>query len=132
MAFAVIYLPLITEFGGSRAEVAMVQSAVFLVGGISGPLIGWAFDRLGPRLLLQAGALVAAAALALASRVHSLVALIAIYGVIGGLGLAAFGSQANMSIAALWYPRARGRAIAVADLARASAHSASFPSLRSS
>ncbi len=116
MAFAVIYLPLITEFGGSRAEVAMVQSAVFLVGGISGPLIGWAFDRLGPRLLLQAGALVAAAALALASRVHSLVALIAIYGVIGGLGLAAFGSQANMSIAALWYPRARGRAIAVADL----------------
>ena len=53
MAFAVIYLPLITEFGGSRAEVAMVQSAVFLVGGISGPLIGWAFDRLGPRLLLR-------------------------------------------------------------------------------
>src|SRR3989442_12296423 len=48
MAFAVIYLPLITEFGGSRAEVAMVQSAVFLVGGVSGPLIGWAFDRLGP------------------------------------------------------------------------------------
>src|SRR5439155_845586 len=50
MAFAVIYLPLITEFGGSRAEVPMVQSAVFLVGGISGPLIGWAFDRLGPWL----------------------------------------------------------------------------------
>ena len=31
MAFAVIYLPLITEFGGSRAEVATVQSAVVLV-----------------------------------------------------------------------------------------------------
>jgi len=116
MAFAVIYLPLITEFGGSRAEVATVQSAVFLVGGVSGPLIGWAFDRLGPRLLVQSGALVAAAALALASRVHSLAALVVVYGVIGGLGLAAFGSQANMSIAALWYPRARGRAIAVADL----------------
>jgi sugar phosphate permease len=116
MSFAVIYLPLIMEFGGSRAEVATVQSAVFLVGGISGPLIGWAFDRLGPRQLVQAGALVAAAALAVASRVSSLFALVIIYGVIGGLGLASFGSQANMSIAALWYPRARGRAIAVADL----------------
>jgi MFS family permease len=116
MSFAVIYLPLIMEFGGSRAEVATVQSAVFLVGGISGPLIGWVFDRLGPRRLVQAGALVAAAALAVASRVDSLFALVVIYGVIGGLGLAAFGSQANMSIAALWYPRARGRAIAVADL----------------
>ena len=55
MAFAALYLPLIEEFGASRAEVATVQSAVFLVGGFSGPLIGWAFDRLGPRLLLQAG-----------------------------------------------------------------------------
>src|SRR5207247_9188278 len=116
MAFAVIYLPLITEFGGSRAEVAMVQSAVFLVGGISGPLIGWAFDRLGPRLLLQAGALVAAAALALASRVHSLVALIAIYGVIGGLGLAAVGGRANMSVEAHWFQRARGGGVAVGGL----------------
>ncbi len=116
MAFAVLYLPLITEFGGSRAEVAIVQSAVFLVGGVSGPLIGWVFDRLGPRVLVQSGTLVAAAAFALASRVHSLPALVIVYGVVGGLGLAAFGSQANMALAALWYPRARGRAIAVADL----------------
>src|SRR3989454_8898095 len=104
MAFAVIYLPLITEFGGSRAEVAMVQSAVFLVGGISGPLIGWAFDRLGPRLLLQAGALVAAAALAPASRGHPLLALLPLYGGIGGLRPGAVRGHGHNSIAALLDP----------------------------
>jgi MFS family permease len=116
MAFAVLYLPLLEEFGGSRAEVAMVQSAVLLVGGFAGPLIGWAFDRLGPRALFQAGAVLAAAAFVLASRAASLPALVVAYGLAGGLGLAALGSQGNLIVAALWYPAARGRAIAVADL----------------
>lgn len=116
MGFAILYLPLVREFQGSRAEVALVQSVVLLLGGFGSPLIGWAFDRLGPRRLFQWGALLAAAALLAASRARSLSALILLYGVGGGLGLAALGSQANMIVAALWYPRARGRAIAVADL----------------
>jgi MFS family permease len=116
MAFAVLYLPLIAEFGGSRADVAVVQSAVLLLGGVSGPLVGWGFDRLGPGRLFQAGALLAAVAFVVASGVESLPALIVTYGIVGGLGLAALGSQANMVVAALWYPQARGRAIALVDL----------------
>lgn len=116
MAFAVLYLPLIAEFDGSRGEVAIVQSAVLLLGGFSGPLIGWAFDRVGPRRLVQGGALLAALAFVLASRAASLPLLVLTYGVLGGLALSTFGSQANMTVAALWYPAARGRAIAVADL----------------
>jgi MFS family permease len=116
MAFAVLYLPLVGEFGGSRGEVATVQSAALLLGGFSGPLVGWAFDRLGPRRLFQGGAVLGALAFALASRVDSLALLVLTYGVLGGLALAALGSQGNMIVAALWYPGARGRAIAVADL----------------
>ena len=74
MAFAVIYLPLITEFGGSRAEVAMVQSAVFLVGGVSGPLIGWAFDRPGP-IFDATGSYVGAFAVAVTALVIGVVAM---------------------------------------------------------
>lgn len=116
MAFAVLYLPLIAEFRASRADVAVVQSAVLMLGGVSGPLIGWAFDRVGPRQLFRAGAVLAAVAFVGASRVESLPALIITYGIIGGLGLAALGSQISMIVAALWYPRARGRAIAMVDL----------------
>jgi MFS family permease len=38
------------------------------------------------------------------------------YGVLGGLGLSGLGGQASMTVAALWYPAARGRAIALVDL----------------
>ncbi|MBI4591615.1 MAG: MFS transporter [Candidatus Rokubacteria bacterium] len=116
MAFAVLYLPLIQEFGGSRADVAVVQSAVLLLGGFSGPAIGYALDRLGPRRLFQGGALLAALGLVLASGAAGLPFLLLTYGLMAGLGLAALGSQPNMVVAALWYPGARGRAIAVADL----------------
>ncbi|MBI2553279.1 MAG: MFS transporter [Candidatus Rokubacteria bacterium] len=116
MAFAVLYLPLIEEFGASRAEVAAVQSAVLLLGGFGGPAIGYALDRLGPRRLFQGGALLAALGLLLASRAGSLPVLLLTYGILTGLGLSALGSQPNMVVAALWYPGARGKAIAVADL----------------
>ncbi len=116
MAFAVLYLPLIGEFGGSRAEVAGVQSTVFLLGGASAPLIGYALDRLGPRRLFQSGAVLAALGLLFGGQATSLPLLLLAYGVIGGFGLSALGSQANMVVAALWYPNARGKAIAVADL----------------
>jgi predicted MFS family arabinose efflux permease len=118
-SFAVLYLPLIDEFGGSRAEVATVQSAALLLAGVTGPLVGAAFDRLGPRILFQASALLAAAALVAASRVTSLPMLVLTYGIWGGLALAPLSSQTNMTVAALWYPRARGRAIAVVDLGTA-------------
>jgi MFS family permease len=116
MAFAVLYLPLVEAFSASRAEAAAVQSTVLLLGGVGGPLVGWLFDRLGPRRLFQAGALLAAGAFLAASQTRSLTGLVLSYGLVGGLGLAALGSQANMTLAALWYPGARGRAIAVADL----------------
>jgi predicted MFS family arabinose efflux permease len=116
MAFAVLYLPLVREFGGSRAEVAAVQSTVFLLGGAGAPLIGYALDHLGPRRLFQSGAVLAALGLLAASQAGSLPVLLLAYGVIGGLGLSALGSQPNMVVAALWYPNARGKAIAVADL----------------
>ena len=116
MAFAVLYLPLIDEFGASRGAVAAVQALVLFIGDGAGPLVGHGLDRLGPRRLIQGGAAVAALGLLAASRVHALWALALTYGVVGGLGLAALGSQVNMVIAALWFPGARGRAIAVADL----------------
>jgi len=116
MAFGVLYLPLVEEFGGSRAWVAAVQSAVLVLGGFSGPAIGYALDRLGPRRLFQFGALIAAAGLLAATLARSLPLLFLTYGLMTGLGLAALGSQPNMVVAALWYPEARGRAIAVADL----------------
>ena len=81
MAFAVLYLPLIQEFGASRAEVAGIQSVVLLLGGFRGPAVGYALDRLGPRRLFQGGTLLAALGLLLASQAESLSFLLLTYGV---------------------------------------------------
>ena len=116
MAFAVLYLPLVEEFGASRGDVALVQSVALLLGGFTGPIVGWGIDRLGPRRFFPACALLAIVGLVLASRARSLPVLILTYGVLGGLGLSGLASQANMTVAALWYPHARGRAIAAVDL----------------
>src|SRR5262245_45628298 len=97
-SFAVLYLPLIAEFGGSRAEVATVQSAALLLAGATGPLVGTAFDRLGPRILFQASAVLAAASLVAASRVASLPMLVLTYGIWGGLAVAPLSSQTNMTV----------------------------------
>ena len=37
MSFAVLYLPLVAEFGGSRGEVAAAQSVSLLLGGFTAP-----------------------------------------------------------------------------------------------
>ena len=116
MAFAVLYLPLVSEFAAPRAEVAGIQSVALLLGGFTGPLVGWGLDRLGPRRFFPACAVLAACGLVLASRAESLAGLALTYGVLCGLGLSGLGSQANMTVAALWYPQARGRAIALVDL----------------
>jgi len=60
LAFGVLYLPLVREFGEGRGMVAAVQSAVLLLTGLGAPLVGAALDRWGPRRLFQVGAAVAA------------------------------------------------------------------------
>src|SRR2546426_8438876 len=63
MSFAVLYLPLVAEFGGSRGEVAAAPSGSPLLGGFAGPPVGGAFDPVGRRRLLPGGARLGPAAL---------------------------------------------------------------------
>jgi predicted MFS family arabinose efflux permease len=116
MAFSVLYLPLVREFGEGRGAVATVQSAVVLLGGLGAPVAGAALDRWGPRRLFQTGAALAAAGLLLASLARSLPLVVVAYGVLGGAGLALLASSPNMVVVAQWFPRRRAQAIALADL----------------
>jgi predicted MFS family arabinose efflux permease len=115
-AFGVLYLPLIRELGEGRGAVAAVQSAVMLLGGLGAPLAGAALDRWGPRRLFQAGAVLAALGLVLASQAGGLSGLVLTWGLLGGAGLAMLGSSPNMVLVAQWFPRRPAWAIALADL----------------
>ena len=55
-AFGVYYLALLEEFGWSRSDGASIASINFVVYALAAPVVGFAFDRLGPRLLMPLGA----------------------------------------------------------------------------
>ena len=47
--YAVFLLPLEREFGWTRSQLTGVYSVYLLANGFTAPLVGLAFDRLGPR-----------------------------------------------------------------------------------
>ena len=53
--YTVFLLPLEREFGWTRSELTGVYSIYLLVNGLSAPLVGLLFDRLGPRWVYGAG-----------------------------------------------------------------------------
>ena len=55
-AFGVYFLALLEEFPWSRSAGASIASANFFVYAIASPLVGLAFDRYGPRVLMPLGA----------------------------------------------------------------------------
>ena len=55
-AFGVSYLALLGEFHWSRSEGASIASINFLVYAMASPVVGLAFDRFGPRVLMPVGA----------------------------------------------------------------------------
>ena len=64
--------PLEAEFGWSRAVIASAFTAYFLAQAPTGIVMGWLFDRYGPRILLALAAFLAGGGLALCSQVNDI------------------------------------------------------------
>src|SRR3989442_4446528 len=52
----VFVIPLVNQFGWSRAQVSLLQTALALSAGLLVPLVGWLLRRPEARLLIAAGA----------------------------------------------------------------------------
>lgn len=70
--FTAIFEPIVSEFGWSYTQISLAASLRGLEMGILAPVVGVLVDRLGPRRLMLAGCVVAAAGLLLLSRTNSL------------------------------------------------------------
>jgi MFS family permease len=64
--FAVFLLPVEKALGASRSEITAVYSLFMLVNGLSGPIAGTVFDRLGARAAYCSGLLILGGSLWLA------------------------------------------------------------------
>ena len=70
--YAVFLLPLEHEFGWTRSELTGVYSVYLLTHGLTSPLIGVLFDRIGPRWVYGAGLALLGGAFYLAAGLTSL------------------------------------------------------------
>ena len=97
----------------SRAEVSLLPSVLALSAGISVLPVGWLIDRIEARLVIIAGALVAAGSFFLASAAHSLATMIAAYFILG-VGISAGTVLPGSFVLANWFTERRGLAMGIA------------------
>jgi MFS family permease len=115
-AFGVYYIALLEEFSWSRSDGASIASINFLVYALASPLVGLAFDRLGPRLLMPLGAALVGIGLQLSSLASSLFGLYISYGVITALGQGALGFVGHNALISFWFVHRRATAIGIASM----------------
>src|SRR5688572_29616565 len=112
--YAVFLLPLEREFGWTRSELTSVYSIYLLVNGCTAPLVGLAFDRLGPRWVYGAGMACLGAAFFLAGGLTALWQFYVFIGVLVGIGVSLNGMVPASALLARWYRERLSTAIGVA------------------
>jgi MFS family permease len=112
--YAVFLLPLEREFGWSRSQVTGVYSLYLVVNGLTAPLVGMVFDRLGARWVYGAGTLCLGAAFFLAGGLVSLWQYYLLVGALVGLGVSLNGMVPGSALLARWYRARLSTAIGIA------------------
>ena len=112
--YVVFLLPLEQDLGWSRSKMTSVYSLYLLVNGLTAPLIGYMFDRLGPRVVYGCGMAALATAYLLASQMQDLWHFYAAVGVLTGISVSSLGMVPSSSLIARWFRERLGTAISIA------------------
>jgi MFS family permease len=115
-SFSVFYLALIEEFEWSYGTAASIASVNAIVYAISSPLMGWSFDRFGPRILMPVGGGLMGLGLIFSGLSHSIWQLYFSYGILAGIGQAGLGFVSQSALISHWFVRQRGTAVGIATM----------------
>ncbi|MBL8385193.1 MAG: MFS transporter [Burkholderiales bacterium] len=112
--YVVFLLPLEQDLGWSRSQMTSVYSVYLLANGLTAPLAGMLFDRLGPRAVYGSGLAGLGVAYLLAARIDTLWQFYATIGVMSGFAVAALGMVPSSSILARWFRERLSSAMSIA------------------
>lgn len=104
----------VTEFGWSKASISSVMTAALVIMAGLAPLVGYAIDRKGPRLILTGGLLLVGASAAVLAGMHSMLALILGFAGLGAVGFGLVATHAVSSAVARSFEVGQGRAVGIA------------------
>lgn len=113
-SLGVFFMPMIEEFGWTRAQLSWGFSLLSIVSALWSPFVGRIVDRYGPRPSQLFGVVVLGASFMLLSTVHSLVQYYVLMALLVSLGSTALGPIPGNSAVAGWFIRRRGRAFGFA------------------
>ena len=112
-SYSVFIIAVIQEFGWSRAAASSIFSIFIITQALMNLATGYLQDRCGPRIVVPAGALVLAMALAMTSVCRNLWQFSIAYGVFAGIGVSLIGFASHAAFIPKWFERQRGLAVGV-------------------
>src|SRR4029453_4214983 len=102
------------EFGWTKAAISSVMTATLVAMAGLAPLVGYAIDRSGPRIILTGGLVMVGASAAVLAGMHSMLAFIIGFAVLGALGFGLVATHAVSSAVARSFDVGQGRAVGIA------------------
>ncbi len=112
--FGVFFKPVLTEFGWTRAEMALAYSLAQIMHGALAITTGWLTDRLGPRIVVMVFGSFLGISYLLMSQVSTIWQFRLYYGLVGAIGLSAF-TIPVMATIARWFVKKRGLMTGIAQ-----------------
>ncbi|VIO75027.1 MFS transporter [Bradyrhizobium ivorense] len=102
-SFSVFLKPISESFGWDRAEVVSVYSLTWLAAGLTAPVVGRLFDRLGPRAVYALGLLLLGGAFLVAAHARQLWQFQLSVGLCVGFGAALIGIVPHSIMLGRWF-----------------------------
>ena len=115
-SFSVYYLALLENFSWSHSEGASIASVNFLIYALAAPLVGLAYDRFGPRILMPLGGALVGIGLLLSGLANSLWHMYFAFGLITAIGQGPLGFVGHNALISFWFVRRRATAIGIASM----------------
>ena len=112
--FTSYIIPLRAELGIGVAAISFAEMLGRMEGGLQGPIMGWATDRFGPRIILMFGGLTSGLGFILISFTQSYLYFVIIFVGLLSLGFRAGYNNATMPALNQWFRRNRGLAMGIA------------------
>jgi predicted MFS family arabinose efflux permease len=112
--YTVFLKPIEHDFGWTRSQLTSVYSVYLLVNGFIAPLVGLAFDRVGPRWVYTAGLVTLGLAFVSAGSLQNLWHFYLLVGAAVGVGVSMTGMVPASALLARWYRAKLSIAIGIA------------------
>ncbi len=114
--FGIFVKPLAEDYGWSRSVISLGASINMFIYSAGSVFVGRIVDRLAPRWVITAGALIASLSFILTSYVKTPFQFYVVYGLLTGLGSSGMGVVVSNSSVGKWFIRKRGLAIGVSTM----------------